>query len=112
MKKVILIIALIISLIIKSYSQQAGVRYGIEASQFSFQSRFSTCSELKLFVQDNKGKRLSLGVYYDSKLKTLGGFGACIIKMLRTHLRSKNTLLVQSAGPHDLYKQANYFRKL
>ncbi len=93
MKKAILIIALIIITMLKGYSQQARIRYGIEANQFSVQSGFSTCSELKVFIQDEKGKRISLGVYYDSKLKTMGGIGASYIKMVRNHKKSKNTLL-------------------
>jgi len=93
MKKAILVIALVIPAILTGYTQQAGVRFGIEANQFVIQSGFGTSTELKVFVQDENGKRLSLGMYYDSKLNNIGGISTSFIQMLRNHRKSVNTLL-------------------
>jgi hypothetical protein len=90
MKKVILILALIIPATLRGYSQQECARFGIEANQYTVQSGFSTSTELKVFVQDEKGKRLSLGLYYDSKFKNIGGIGISFIKMLGKNNKNKS----------------------
>ncbi len=93
MKKQILITATILIIISTGYSQQSGARFGIEANQFVVQSGFGTSTELKIFVQDANGKRLSIGMYYDSKFERIGGISTSFFQILRNHNKSKSPIL-------------------
>jgi hypothetical protein len=93
MKKLILIVVIISVIISTVYAQQTGVRFGIEANQFVIQSGFGTSTELKIFVQDPNGKRLSLGLYYDSKFERIGGISTSFLQMLRNHNKTNNPIL-------------------
>ena len=69
-------------------AQTTARRFGIEANQFVVESGFGASTELQVYILDNTGKRFSLGLYYDSRLNTIGGFSISANKMLGKYRKS------------------------
>ena len=86
-KSIIIFVYSAINIITVTAQNETG-KLGIEANQFIVESGFGTSTELQVYYVDQTGKRLSLGLYYDSKLKKLGGISISVIKMLSIQKKS------------------------
>jgi hypothetical protein len=93
MKKKILLLVQLAVIMTTSFAQPTGRKFGIEANQFIIGSGFSSSSELQVFVSDERGRRLSLGVFYDYKYNNVGGISTSFQKMLRKQKKSYSTVL-------------------
>jgi hypothetical protein len=81
-KKLIIILSITSSFLIAITAQNGTHKFGFEANQFIVESGFGSSTELQVYYLTETGKRLALGLYYDSKLNKLGGISVSIIKML------------------------------
>ena len=105
MKKKILLLVQLAVIITTSFAQPTTRKFGIEANQFIIGSGFGSSSELQVFVLDEKGRRLSLGVYYDHKFNTIGGISAGFMKMLRNQKKSYGAVLEPYAFYNFIYRR-------
>jgi hypothetical protein len=88
MKTAILIFVLSASFLITAAAQNGAGKFGFEANQFIVESGFGSGTELQVYYLDHAGKRLSLGLYYDSKLNKLGGISVSAVKLLANQKKS------------------------
>ena len=86
-------------LLASASSQTVARRFGIEANQFIVESGFGAGTELQVYMLDKTGKRLSLGLYYDNKLNTIGGFSISANKMLGKRRKSR----IRTIEPYLFY---------
>src|SRR4030042_2448885 len=93
MKKMLLMVILSAATYIINYGQQPDGKFGVEINQFIVGSGFGTSSELQVFVLDDKGRKLSLGMYYNAKFDRIGGISTTFHKMLRNHKKYRSQML-------------------
>jgi len=105
MKKAILISILTLMITNTAYNLEPGVRYGIETNQFFIQSGFGPGTELKIYVHDNAGKRLSVGMYYDNRMNSFGGFTSSFMKLFRNTERSGSLIMEPYAVYNFIYRK-------
>jgi hypothetical protein len=75
------------------YGQQPAGKFGVEINQFIVESGFGTSSELQVFVLDDNGRKLSLGMYYNAKFNRIGGISTSFHKLLRNHKKYPSQML-------------------
>lgn len=107
MKKLLLFVLLASSIAGLSYSQHAARKYGIELNQFVVGSGFGTGTEFKVFAEDEKGKRLSVGLYYDHQYGKIGGLSVSFLKMLRSNNKPKLPVLEPYAFYNFIYRKTS-----
>jgi hypothetical protein len=105
MKKLLLFVLLVSSIATMSYSQPKARKYGIELNQFMVGSGFGTGTELQVFAADEKGKRLSLGLYYDHQYGKIGGLSVSFLKMLRSNNKPNIPILEPYAFYNFIYRK-------
>jgi hypothetical protein len=105
MKKLLLFVLLASSIAGISNGQPTARKYGIELNQFVVGSGFGTSSELQLFVADEKGKKLSVGLYYDHQYGNIGGLSVSFLKMLRSNNRPNIPVLEPYAFYNFIYRK-------
>lgn len=93
MKKLLIILFQIYFILIYAEAQSGAIRYGVEANQFIVGSGFGTSTELQAFIFDRDGRRLSVGVYFDSKLNRIGGFSISTLRILGFNKREYTPFL-------------------
>jgi hypothetical protein len=93
LKKMLLLVILSAAIYIITCGQQQTRKFGVEINQFIVGSGFGTGSELQVFVLDDKGRKLSTGIYYNPKFKRIGGISTSFHKMLRNHKKFQGQIL-------------------
>ena len=112
MRKLILIIVQSVAVLFPSFAQPTIRKFGIETNQFIVQSGFGTSSELQLNISDSLGKRLSLGLYYDSKLKNIGGFSISILKMVGNYQKFNLPMIEPYLFYNLIYHKTNIDKQM
>jgi hypothetical protein len=105
MKKLLLLVILSASMAGMSFSQPHARKYGIELNQFIAGSGFGTGSELQLFAADEKGKKISVGLYYDHQYRKIGGLSVSFLKMLRSNKRANLPVLEPYVFYNFIYRK-------